>query len=147
MTSRRPWRVVLDTNVIIAAHKSNNPQSPTVELLDRWANREFILLYSDDLLAEYLEKLTFHSVALNVRKKLIATLFRNAELIKVSDKQIHPVINADPEDDIVVACAVVGKATHLVTYGPHILDAAEHVKGIVVVDSLGFLRLLRGELK
>jgi putative PIN family toxin of toxin-antitoxin system len=139
--------VVLDTNVIIAAHKSNNPKSPTVETLRRWINREFILLYSDDLLAEYLEKLTVHSVPLNVRRKLITTIFRNAELIKVSDKQIHPVISADPEDDIVVACAVVGKATHLVTYDPHISNAAEHIKGIVVVDSLAFLQLLRGELK
>ena len=48
MTEPRP-RAVLDTNVIIAALKSKNPRSPTRELLTRWDNDEFDLLYAEDL--------------------------------------------------------------------------------------------------
>lgn len=51
------FRTVFDTNVIIAALKSKNPHSPTVELLERWGNEEFTLVYCDDLLAEYQESL------------------------------------------------------------------------------------------
>jgi putative PIN family toxin of toxin-antitoxin system len=145
MINPRRFRVVLDTNVIIAALKSRNPQSPTYEILGRWARQEFQLLYSDDLLGEYSRKLTDRSIALQLRESFISDVIRNAELIELTDKEIRPVINVDPKDDMVVACAVVGKATHLVTYDPHISNAAEHIKGIVVVDSLGFLRLLRGK--
>ena len=48
-TKSRLPRAVLDTNVVVAAIRSRNPNSPTVELLRRWARREFVLLYSDDV--------------------------------------------------------------------------------------------------
>lgn len=57
-TSDEPLRAVLDTNVFVAAHLSQNPDSPTVELLRRWRQQEFELLYSDDLLVEIDEKLS-----------------------------------------------------------------------------------------
>ena len=53
MTEVSRFRVVLDTNVILAALLSRNPASPTVELLHRWRNGEFALLYCTDLLLEY----------------------------------------------------------------------------------------------
>jgi predicted nucleic acid-binding protein len=49
-------RAVFDTNIIIAAHLTKNPQSPTRELLERWRNKEFELAYSTALLVEYQEK-------------------------------------------------------------------------------------------
>ena len=46
-------RAVFDTNVVIAALKSRNPRSPTVELISLWEAGKFDLLYSDGLRAEY----------------------------------------------------------------------------------------------
>ncbi len=52
----RAFRAVLDTNAPIAAHLSRNSRSPTVKRLERWRACEFTQLYSDDLLAELVEK-------------------------------------------------------------------------------------------
>ena len=145
MTSSVVFRVVLDTNVIIAALKSRNPQSPTVELLTRWANREFLLLFSDDLLAEYIEKMIARAIPVAVRERMIANIIRHGELIDVLDRQIQRVITADPDDDLVIACATVGKATHLVTYDPHILDVAAQFESFSILSGLDFLQAIRGE--
>ena len=45
-------RSVLDTNVILATHRSFDPASPNAEILARWRRREFHFLYSTDTLAE-----------------------------------------------------------------------------------------------
>ncbi len=50
-------RAVLDTNVVIAAFLSKNPSSPTVEIIARWRDDQFTLLYSDHIREEYVEKL------------------------------------------------------------------------------------------
>ena len=45
-------RAVLDTNVLLAAARSNHVTSPTAEILERWQQREFQLLVSLDTLSE-----------------------------------------------------------------------------------------------
>ena len=57
-----PYRVVLDTNVLLAGRTSSHPTSPAAEILDRWQRREFVVLYSLDTLAEYAEKLLSRGV-------------------------------------------------------------------------------------
>ena len=57
------FRVVLDTSVVLAAHRTENLRSPNLEVLDRWGRREFALLYSDEVLVEYAEKLTEHGIS------------------------------------------------------------------------------------
>jgi len=54
-------RAVLNTNVHIAAQLSKNPNSPTVELIKRWRNGEFILLCSSQLYDELDEPNFFFS--------------------------------------------------------------------------------------
>lgn len=48
---------VLDTNVVLAAENSSNPDSPNREVVRRWLAGEFALLVTDDVVAEYAEKL------------------------------------------------------------------------------------------
>ena len=43
-------RAVLDSNVLIAAHRSTHLQSPNRELIERWQAREFTFLFSRDTL-------------------------------------------------------------------------------------------------
>ena len=47
---------VLDTNVVLTAHRSTAPTSPNREILARWESGEFTLLYSDDILLKTIEK-------------------------------------------------------------------------------------------
>jgi predicted nucleic acid-binding protein len=112
MTEKAVFRAVFDTNVIIAALKSKNPHSPTVELLQRWRQSEFILLYADELLLEYQEKFISHNIAPTLRISFLSDLDAFGEYIDLSPDQIQPIIPNDPDDDVVVACALVGQATH-----------------------------------
>ncbi len=145
VTKKAKFRVVFDTNVIIAALKSKNPHSPTVELLGRWKNGKFILLYCDDLLAEYQEKFLTRHILSELRTSFLENLREFGEHIALTPDQIHRIIPDDPDDDVVVACAVAGQATHLVTYDPHILNLGETYRGIIILDGLHFLYAVRGD--
>jgi len=138
-------RAVIDTNVVIAALKSRNPRSPTRELLDRWENDEFEWLYSEDLRVEYAEKLVEKQVdPLNIVDFLSRLILKGHPVLLTRDDLISRV-PADPDDDIVIACAIVGRATHLVTYDPHLHALGEVYQGVRILDGLHFLYVLRGE--
>ncbi len=62
MGTERCLCVVFDTNIFVVAYLSKNPDSPTMELLRRWRQREFELLYSDDLLVEIDEKFSAREI-------------------------------------------------------------------------------------
>lgn len=141
-TKSRGLRVVLDTDVIIAALRSDNPHSPTVELLDRWARNDYSLLYSDDLLAEYADKLSKRSVPPILIRAFLSRIMEKAEYVLVADRQIVAV-TVDPDDDRVLACAVVGKATHLVTYDPHLTAIGQTFRKVRILSVLAFLAEVR----
>lgn len=137
-------RAVLDTNVPVAAYLSRNPRSPTKELIDRWRNEEFVQLYSDGTLNELKQKFTEKGIDPLLVDRYIADLLRIGVYVEVGPEDIEPVIPADPDDDLIVACAVVGEATHIVTYDPHFETLGGEYKGIEIVDGLTFLRRVRG---
>ncbi len=138
-------RAVFDTNVIIAAFRSRNPRSPTVELLNRWQANEFTLIYCDDLLLEYQSKFIAHKINFETRTIFGRHLRTYGEYVYLTPDQIQPIVSADPDDDIVIACAVVGQATHLVTYDTHLQQLGEIYQNIKILDGLHFLYALRGD--
>jgi putative PIN family toxin of toxin-antitoxin system len=143
--ARRP-RAVFDTNIIVAALLSRNLRSPLVELLTRWRRREFALVYCEDLHAEYREKLIAKRVEIQKMRQFMNELLLMGAPVTLSAGDVRPRVPADPDDDIVVACAIVGRATHLVTYDPHIHTLGPIYQGIRIIDGLHFLYALRGDL-
>lgn len=136
-------KAVLDTNVVIAAHLSNNPGSPTREIIDRWRAEEFIQVYSAETLTELTEKLWEKGVALDLIEKYTADLVRLGKFVRLDPKDIKRVILDDPDDDVVIACAVKGGADYLVTYDPHFDVLGGEYKGVRIVNALEFLEALR----
>ena len=116
-----PFRAVLDTNALLAAHLSSHPASPTAEILDRWQQREFLVLYSLDTLAEYAEKLLSHGIPSPEVEAFIRLLALHGEFVPVVFFHFrhYPV---DAEDVMFLLCAVNGCATHLVSYDQHLLS-------------------------
>jgi len=141
----RTFRAVLDTNVPIAAHLSRNSRSPTVELLERWRACEFTQLYSDDLLVELVEKFQARKIATDAADRYVADLIMLGEHVAVTPEQMLAVIKADPDDDAILACALVGGATHIVTYDPHFAVLGGVYQGIAILDGLHFLYVVRGD--
>lgn len=145
MAIERPrLRAVFDTNVVIAALKSHSAHSPTAELLRRWEAGEFDLLYSADLRAEYEETFAARAVDPDRAQSFLDQLQHLG--ISVEVLAVQPLIAADPDDDIVLACALTGQASHLVTYDPHILSLGEEYHAVRMIDGLHFLYLVRGDV-
>ena len=121
-------RAVLDTNVLLAARHGSHPMSPNAEILDRWQRREFTFLYSLDTLAEYAEKLLSHGVSATEVESFVLLLARHGELVPVVYFHFrhYPV---DADDVMFLLCAINGRATHLVSYDPHLLSLQPFYSG------------------
>lgn len=144
MTDPGRLRVVLDTNVVFAGLFSRNPRSSTAEILRRWYDGEFDLLYCEELLLEYREKLAAADIDPLRRVYFLARLIRLGIHIFLTKADIVPRIPNDPDDDVVIACAITGGATHLVTYDDHLQALGEEYEGVRILDGLHFLYALRG---
>ncbi len=145
MTEPAPLRAVFDTNVVIATLLSRNPRSPLVELMQRWRQNEFVLLYCEDLLAAYREKVAVKRVEVNKARRFFEGLVSTGTLVEIIPADVIPRVRVDPDDDVVLACAIVGRATHLVTYDPHLHALGEEYQGVRILDGLHFLYALRGD--
>jgi len=138
-------RAVLDTNVFVSAFLSRNPTSPTKELIRRWEEEEFILLVSDALLEEVAEKLVERGIEQERVIEFLTLIGRLAEWVNVPPEAVSPVIAEDPDDDHILACAVVGKADYLVSNDPHFESLGEEYQGIKITKALPFLWAVRGD--
>ena len=114
------FRVVPDTNIIIASKKNPSSSSPNVEFIDRWARGEFLVLYCIEIIHEYKHKLLQKGVKREIIEEFLEILKECGELIYLETfhERFYP---DDPKDIPFILCSVNGKATHLVTYDPHLL--------------------------
>lgn len=136
---------VFDTNVFVSALLSRNPTSPTQELVRRWRAGEFTLLISQALLIELVEKFLTRGASQKQIQDLVIAINRLAQWVEVPDEAVLPVIAADPDDDHILACAVVGRADYLVTYDPHFDTLGGRYLGIKITKALPFLWAIRGD--
>jgi putative PIN family toxin of toxin-antitoxin system len=138
-------RVVLDTNVFVSAFLSRNPTSPTQELIQRWLNDEYIVLVCDALVDEVIEKLAEREIDQERIIELVQLLDRLAEWVDVPTEAVSRAVQADPDDDVILACAVLGEADYLVTYDPHFDPLGGEYKGVKIAKALPFLWAVRGD--
>ena len=143
MTDR--LRAVFDTNVFISAILSRNPTSPTRELIERWKAGDFTLLVSDALVAELVDKLLEKRIDPDRVADLVTSILQMAEWVHVPAAAVRPIITRDPDDDHVLACAVVGKADYLITYDPHFDLLGGSYETFQITKALPFLWKLRGD--
>ena len=145
METERHLRAVFDTNIFVAAYLSRNPNSPTLELLRRWLQGEFELLYSDDLLVEIDEKFSAKGIESEHKDNLLIALHDFATYVEVMPLDVEPIIIADPDDDFILACAVVGQADYLVSYDAHFDVLEGEYRSIKITEALPFLWAVRGD--
>ena len=144
MASNRPGcRAVLDTNVVIAAHRSAHPTSPNRELIERWQADEFTVLFSRDTLHEYAEKLLELGAEKADVTQFIALVSALGESVEIEFFHL-PRYPSDADDIAFLLCAWNGLASHLVSYDRHLLDLSaayeSHFRICLPVDLLSALR-------
>ena len=125
---------------------SKNPSSPTREVIERWRRGEFVLLICTPLAEEILEKLLDHAISTEKINSLVEELAQLAEWVEILPEKIENLLS-DPDDNVVVACAVEGKANYLVTYDPHFDSLGGEYQGIKIVKAIPFLEALRKDQK
>jgi len=145
--TERPIRAVFDANIYVAAYLSKNPRSPYKELFRRWRAREFTLLVSQATLEEVIEKSDESGIDQALTVELVSFILADAEYVVTSDEELPALIVDDPDDDLILACAIAGNADYLVTYDPHFDCLGGEFQGIHVLDGLHFLYVVRGDTK
>ena len=135
------FRLVPDTNVVIASRKASATRGPNRELMELFLQGEFTLLYSSDTLREYARKLLEFGIGGQDIAGLLSDMAALGEKIEI--QRFHLRHYPEDVDDICfLLCAVNGAATHLVTYDKHLLVLDAEYE-FTVCEPLQVLRDLR----
>jgi uncharacterized protein len=127
---------VLDTNIVASASFWSGPPR---RCLEAWAKGEFMAFVSPPLLAEYAE--VTERLALRYPDRKLTPW---AEALEGAAELIFPAIRlsgvaSDPDDDMLLECAVSAEAEFLVTGDKaHLLSLGE-VRGVRIVSASDFL--------
>ncbi|MBS3908749.1 MAG: putative toxin-antitoxin system toxin component, PIN family [Actinobacteria bacterium] len=121
-------KACIDTNVFVSGTISSS--GAPFEILEAWRDREFILLASDEIIAEISKVLNYPKI-----KKTFSLTDEEIEkdlLLLGKYSQITPgelrldIITEDPSDNIFLACAVEGKADFIISGDNHLLQVGTY---------------------
>jgi len=139
-------RAVVDTNVFVRGLLKG---PVTLPLIEAWKDGRFILVTSEELLAELFEVLARPKFRRYFTKEDVQELgrliYERAEMVSPS---VHVTLCRDPKDDIFLGVAISGKVPYLVT-GDDDLKGDEELKatmrerfGVHIVSVPEFLAIL-----
>lgn len=139
-------RVVLDTNVLVAAARSRKGAS--FALLQALRNGQFIALASVTMLLEYEAALKRPEHLLAGQRTIAMTdAFLDALCLRIEPVHLHYLWRPqtrDPADEMVLETALNGRASVLITLNGKDFTAAEHFR-LPVLTPGEFLRQLQEE--
>jgi predicted nucleic acid-binding protein len=121
------YRVVLDTNQVVAAgtgwidHAIPSPDRNVCRRILIQVARSHTGLYSGKIVGEYLEKLVDLGHPKDRTIKMITYLMGAFSQVTIITKSA-PVPPADPDDEVVLLCAIDGHADYLVSDDKHLTD-------------------------
>lgn len=139
-------RVVLDTNTLVSGVIS--PGGPPRRLLDAARGQIFEPCTSAILLAELLDVLSRQKLAARLAQVgltpqgIVAEIRRLAHMVVPQD--VPRVIEADPDDDHVLACALAARADLIVSGDKHLHSLGGHYQGIPIVTPADGLQRITG---
>jgi len=138
------FRAVLDTNVFLSGGTIST--GVPSQIINHWRNQDFVMVISPQLLAEYEEVLSRPGVmkytGLNSQETFQYIQEVRDRAYMTSGALTLNVLTNDPDDNMVLACAEEGIATHLVTGNKKHFPQTDY-KGIKIVSPKEFLSLLR----
>jgi uncharacterized protein len=140
-------RAIFDTNLFLNFLLSPNPLGSVIDAaLSAAAEGTFELVLPADVATELFTTIE--------RRRRLASRIQQADVVRLLQRVLifattapllevsPPEISRDPQDDYLLALAVVHEADYLVTRDRDLLDLGE-VVGVKIVDPVTFLALLR----
>ena len=144
MPNKRKYKIVLDSVVFVSAFITQNGLA--AKILDKSAEKAEIYI-AEEILQEIrcvlLEKVHLRSrfpySDANVARFIEA--LRTICVVIASLPQLQ-VIERDPKDDMIIACAVAAQADYIVSRDLDLLDLKEY-RGIQIIPPEDFIHFLR----
>lgn len=130
-------RTVIDTNVFVSSFRGGNPG----RVVDLWMQSKITLCLSIDILKEYRRVLAIIDLSRENSATLLAILDSGHSLVFTNRTPAIAVVEADPDDDKFIECAVALKAEYIVT-GDKALLAVGDYGDIAIVDPKQFLEIM-----
>jgi uncharacterized protein len=129
-------KVVFDTNVVMSA---SFWRGQPFDCLAAWARGGFTACVSPPLLAEYVETLEELSARYPNRKRVewVEALTAAADLVFPTDRATGA--TADPDDEMVLECALAAEAQYIVTGDKRHLLSLGDFRGTQIVSCAAFL--------
>lgn len=146
-------RIVLDTNVL--ARTTPGPSSPAREVLRRAASAPHVLLMSHSLLSELSRVLRYerlrktHGLSNEEIDRHVRSIEGAGVVVPLPAGTQLAIVERDPDDDSVIATAIIGQADVLCTLDRHLFhaDVVAHCRAhaIEIMNDIDLLRVLREE--
>lgn len=138
-------RVVVDTNILVSGF--GKQITPPVQVIDAWHRNQFILLTSPRLINEtqlVLERSVIQasfSVSDQQIDRFLKQL-RRKSVVTPGRIEVDAIRN-DPSDNMILSCALEGRANYIVTGDKkHLLPLKEY-EGIQIVTAREFVDILQ----
>lgn len=130
--------VVFDTNILLSALFSLDGNPFRCLALAKIRQVESVTCQA--ILDEFAEKLRFKfKFSQEMAQSAVEEVLSFSRVVEISTTL--KVVANDPDDDMVIECAVVGDATHIVTGDKHLLAIATYEQ-ITIVKATEFVALL-----
>jgi uncharacterized protein len=130
-------RVVIDTNVLVSALLKNGKSRQLVlKLLN-----EHTIIVSNQLLAELADVISRDKFRIKSSQvdRFITILVRKAKIVSLDT--ISKVILEDPDDDIILSTAFIGKADYIISGDKHLLKIVCY-KNIEIISVNKFVQII-----
>ena len=130
-------RVVLDTNIMISALFWRGYPRKVYELV---RTGQVIMISCEEMMAEFIRVLSYSRFGLSPPEilPLINNVRRHSHFVELKSKIM--IIEADPTDNIFLACAIDGEADYIISGGHHLLDLGNY-EGIQIVKPKDFIKV------
>jgi hypothetical protein len=139
-------RAVFYTNVFISA--LFNPKRPPAQLLELALQGKIKFIVSPPLIGEIERVLAYPKVKRLLKKRktnpaeIEKALAKVLKLAVLTPGELRlEAIADDPADDMILACALEGKADCIVSGDPHLLDLRDY-QGVQIVSPAELLKML-----
>jgi putative PIN family toxin of toxin-antitoxin system len=141
-------RATLDTNVLVAGIITS-AQTVNGQVIQSWRENKYTLVLSEAILTEFSRTLLqpYFSARLTAAQiEGTVNLFRSEAtivplLVTVAGVATHP------EDDLILATALSGRAHYLVTRDEKLQKKVQEYKGVSIISPPVFLQRLREDAK
>ncbi len=126
---------VYDTNVLISGMVWGGIPYDCIELAQQ---EKVVGLTCDEILDEFEDKLaTKLGFSASGAAEIVAGLLDFLQIVEIPNRLKG--ITTDPDDDMIIECALVGQATHIVTGDQKHLLPIGNYQGILIIKPADFL--------